>query len=145
MVEEEKIYWNSKGAHQMKYNVLYRNYVPSVGECEDERFEAFRMMSKLYYDWYNNGFGNYYDNYMKYGEEVLEFIKEKNLTMLDDNKFIKFIKKANSKNTNENYFYDNIGRIIKIKKYESDLEVAMNVIINETFKIHKNKFFGGTE
>jgi len=67
-------YWNSKGKYQKEYDKLWKS-VPDSGECEDEDLEILRINSKLYYDYYNNGFCNLYDCFKRELETFLDFIE----------------------------------------------------------------------
>ena len=51
-------YWNSKGEYQKEYDALWDKLVPSEGEAETIPGEVLRAISRIYYDRYNNGFGN---------------------------------------------------------------------------------------
>ena len=51
----EKTYWNNNGKYQAIYNGLWKILVPNMGEAETEQGEALRIVSKIYYDYYNNG------------------------------------------------------------------------------------------
>ena len=52
-------YWNDDGKYQKAYNKLWKKLVPARGEAETVRGELLRAASKLYYDLFNNGLGNY--------------------------------------------------------------------------------------
>lgn len=51
-------YWNNNGLHQSTYETLYGALVPDNGACDTLEGEILRAISKVYYDFYNNGFGN---------------------------------------------------------------------------------------
>ncbi len=51
-------YWDEKGQFNDLYNELYRKLVPDTGRAETDEGEVLRTISKIYYDRYNNGFGN---------------------------------------------------------------------------------------
>ncbi len=53
-----KSYWANCGAEQATYDRLYEALVPADGDCETIEGELLRAISKVYYDRYNNGFGN---------------------------------------------------------------------------------------
>ena len=48
-------YWSDKGELQKEYELLFDELVPPEGEAETVAGEALRVVSKLYYDVYNNG------------------------------------------------------------------------------------------
>jgi RecJ-like exonuclease len=51
-------YWNNTGAYQTEYHELYDKHVPVSGACETLNGELIRAMSRLFYEYYNNGNGN---------------------------------------------------------------------------------------
>lgn len=48
-------YWNEKGYYQDIYDRLHSNLVPSSGEADTVHGELVRAISRLYYDYCNNG------------------------------------------------------------------------------------------
>lgn len=56
-----KTYWNKEGAYQKDYDKLYKKLVPDSGEANTVHGELIRGMSRLYYDYFNNGNGNAVD------------------------------------------------------------------------------------
>lgn len=54
----ENIYWNGKGKYQEWYDELWKQ-VPAHGKAEKTHIDLVRCVSKLYYDHYNNGGGNW--------------------------------------------------------------------------------------
>lgn len=50
-------YWDNAGPHQAEYDKL-SNLVPPIGPTESLEAELIRAAGKIYYDLYNNGFGN---------------------------------------------------------------------------------------
>ena len=50
-----KSYWDNNGAYQEDYNRLYEELVPSRGAAKTVSGELLRCMSRLTYDYYNNG------------------------------------------------------------------------------------------
>lgn len=50
-----KSYWESKGAYQKEYDELYDEMVPSSGHSETLAGEVLRAVSRLGYEYYNNG------------------------------------------------------------------------------------------
>ena len=53
----EQTYWNNTGKFQAEYNELVK-LMPSMGNCETLAGELIRSVSRLGYDFYNNGMGN---------------------------------------------------------------------------------------
>lgn len=51
-------YWDNKGKYQTEYNEAWKQLVPASGEAEDGLPEALRSISRIGYDYYNNGFCN---------------------------------------------------------------------------------------
>ena len=58
MFDLNKSYWANCGEERATYDRLYAALVPSEGDCETIEGELLRAISKIYYDRYNNGFGN---------------------------------------------------------------------------------------
>jgi len=54
---QEGRYWDNKGAYENEAKELGK-LVPSSGPSKSLRGEIFRAAMKVYYDYYNNGFGN---------------------------------------------------------------------------------------
>lgn len=57
-MDRTKTYWNNNGQHQAIYDRLSEALVPMSGGCETVEGELLRAISKVYYDYYNNGLGN---------------------------------------------------------------------------------------
>ena len=55
---EIKTYWNQSGKYQAEYDALYDTLIPSMGNASTLEGELLRAISKIYYDAYNNGYGN---------------------------------------------------------------------------------------
>ena len=53
----ENTYWNNKGRFQAEYEELLE-LMPAMGKCDTVAGELIRAVSKLGYDFYNNGMGN---------------------------------------------------------------------------------------
>jgi|TARA_Y100000296_G_scaffold37837_1_gene43768 hypothetical protein len=54
-------YWSDKGELQKEYELLFDELVPPEGEAKTVAGEALRALSKIYYDVYNNGACNMFD------------------------------------------------------------------------------------
>ena len=48
-------YWNDTGLYQKEYDDFYNELVPSSNEAETNHGELIRCISRLTYDYYNNG------------------------------------------------------------------------------------------
>ena len=53
----QNTYWNKAGKYQAEYDRLV-NLVPDSGNCDTVAGEMIRAVSRLGYDFYNNGMGN---------------------------------------------------------------------------------------
>lgn len=51
-------YWNNEGKYQAQYNKAWEQLIPAQGEAENGWPEALRAISRIGYDYYNNGFCN---------------------------------------------------------------------------------------
>lgn len=58
LTEEGKSYWENNGAYQKEYDELFKTLVPETGSAETIAGEMVRGVSRLYYDYFNNGNGN---------------------------------------------------------------------------------------
>ena len=54
----ENTYWNNNGKFQAEYTRMMDELVPAMGNCETVAGELIRSVSRLGYDFYNNGMGN---------------------------------------------------------------------------------------
>lgn len=59
MKKYEPTYWNHNGKYQKLYEILYGSLVPKEGEADTTPGEILRIVSKVYYDIYNNGGWNF--------------------------------------------------------------------------------------
>jgi len=50
-----KTYWNDKGVYQTEFNELYKYLVPNCGDAPTIQGELLRVISRLNYDYFNNG------------------------------------------------------------------------------------------
>lgn len=50
-------YWNGEGKYKDEYEELWK-YVPDMGYTDNKYLDALIIMSKMYYDLYNNGLCN---------------------------------------------------------------------------------------
>lgn len=51
-------YWNRTGKHEKLYRMLWDKLVPDTGMARTTHGEALRVVSRIYNDYYINGFGN---------------------------------------------------------------------------------------
>jgi len=57
-VDTPKTYWDNNGKYQEQYSKAWEKLIPASGEAEDGLPEALRAISRIGYDYYNNGFCN---------------------------------------------------------------------------------------
>ena len=57
-VDTSKTYWDNEGKYQEQYSKAWEKLIPAQGEAEDGWPEALRAISRIGYDYYNNGFCN---------------------------------------------------------------------------------------
>ena len=57
-VDTSKTYWDNSGKYQERYNKAWEQLIPAQGEAKDGWPEALRAISRIGYDYYNNGFCN---------------------------------------------------------------------------------------
>tara|TARA_R100001086_G_scaffold63867_1_gene29634 strand:+ start:13164 stop:13655 length:492 start_codon:yes stop_codon:yes gene_type:complete len=50
-----KTYWNDEGIYQTEYNELYKILVPDCGDAPTIQGELIRVVSRLNYEYFNNG------------------------------------------------------------------------------------------
>ena len=51
-------YWNGTSKYKAVYDELWNELVPGSGEADTLQGELLRMIVRIMYDYYNNGFGN---------------------------------------------------------------------------------------
>lgn len=51
-------YWDNEGKYQEQYGKAWEKLIPASGEAKDGWPEALRAISRIGYDYYNNGFAN---------------------------------------------------------------------------------------
>jgi hypothetical protein len=56
--KEMKTYWNNNGKYQAEFDSLWKELVSVQGKSKTLEGEFLRAIAKIYYDAYNNGFGN---------------------------------------------------------------------------------------
>jgi len=75
----EKTYWKNAGEHQGAANFL-DELVPISGQAETLKGEIWRAATKIYYDFYNNGFGN---NWTSPASFLIDFVPSLNQEIKD--------------------------------------------------------------
>ena len=71
-----KSYWDNEGNYQEQYNAAWKALIPFEGEAKDGWPEALRAISRIGYDYYNNGFCNLWQGWEDiddYGDEVMVY------------------------------------------------------------------------
>lgn len=58
MGKTQPTYWGNTGQYQKDYDRLWKRLVPAEGKADTLHGELLRSISRIYYDLYNNGFGN---------------------------------------------------------------------------------------
>jgi hypothetical protein len=84
------IYWDNEGKYQGQYDRAWKQLIPASGEAKDGLPEALRAISRIGYDYYNNGFCNlwrsseaydsdgcYYDEYSmdSYYRDMVDYLR----------------------------------------------------------------------
>ena len=75
-VDTSQAYWDNEGKYQEQYNKAWKQLIPAEGEAKDGPPEALRAISRIGYDYYNNGFCNLWqgqEDIDEYGDEVVEY------------------------------------------------------------------------
>tara|TARA_S200002703_G_scaffold50790_1_gene44162 strand:- start:1021 stop:1461 length:441 start_codon:yes stop_codon:yes gene_type:complete len=62
-------YWDNEGKYQQEYDAAWKTLIPSSGEAEDGLPEALRAISRIGYDYYNNGFCNLWQRWEEFDGE----------------------------------------------------------------------------
>jgi len=57
----QNTYWNNNGKYEAESTAL-QELVPGMGAADTHKGEVMRAASKIYYDYFNNGWGNYWMN-----------------------------------------------------------------------------------
>ena len=80
-------YWDNDGQYQAEYAKAWEQLIPAQGEAEDGWPEALRAISRIGYDYYNNGFCNLWDRWdsgdgydevemSSFYEEFVEYLRD---------------------------------------------------------------------
>ena len=60
------VYWDNEGKYQGQYDRAWKALIPASGEAEDGLPESLRAISRIGYDYYNNGFCNLWRAHEEY-------------------------------------------------------------------------------
>ena len=63
-------YWDNEGKYQEQYNAAWKALIPTSGDAKDGWPEALRAISRIGYDYYNNGFCNLWQEWDDGGFEM---------------------------------------------------------------------------
>ena len=82
-VDTSKTYWDNEGKYQEQYDAAWKQLIPASGEANDGWPEALRAISRIGYDYYNNGFCNLWqtwddgDTVMdSYYEDMVDYLEK---------------------------------------------------------------------
>ena len=67
----EMTFWSGTSPLSSEYNRLRSELVPDYGKCDTLEGELLRASSRIYYDYYNNGFGNNWSGAYNFLDEHL--------------------------------------------------------------------------
>ena len=75
-------YWDHKGKYQKEYDAAWEALIPASGEAKHGWPEALRAISRIGYDYYNNGFGNLWQSWDdgdtemdSYYEDMVDYLR----------------------------------------------------------------------
>ena len=81
-VDTSKTYWDNEGKYQEQYDAAWKALIPVSGEAKDGWPEALRSISRIGYDYYNNGFCNLWREWDdgdivmdSYYEDMVEYLR----------------------------------------------------------------------
>lgn len=63
------IYWDNEGKYQAQYDRAWKQLIPASGEAAGGLPEALRAISRIGYDYYNNGFCNLWQGSEEYDSD----------------------------------------------------------------------------
>ena len=74
-------YWDRDGKYQKQYDMAWEQLIPASGEAKDGLPEALRAISRIGYDYYNNGFCNLWNRWEEdeftmdsYYEDLVDYL-----------------------------------------------------------------------
>lgn len=62
-VDTSQAYWDNNGKYQEQYEKAWEQLIPAQGEAKDGWPELLRAISRIGYDYYNNGFCNLWQSW----------------------------------------------------------------------------------
>ena len=65
-VDTSQAYWDNNGKYQEQYEKAWEQLIPAQGEAKHGWPEALRAISRIGYDYYNNGFCNLWQSSEEY-------------------------------------------------------------------------------
>ena len=68
-------YWGDKGKYQKEYEMLHNLLVPNRGDAISKQGQFLRAVSNLYYQRYNNGWGNPIGQFTSYIRKYVKAYK----------------------------------------------------------------------
>jgi len=68
-VDTSQAYWDNNGKYQEQYTKAWEQLIPASGEAENGWPEALRAISRIGYDYYNNGFCNLWQRWEEFDGE----------------------------------------------------------------------------
>ena len=68
-VNTSQAYWDNEGKYQEQYDLAWKQLIPVSGQAEPGLPEALRAISRIGYDYYNNGFCNLWRSREEYDED----------------------------------------------------------------------------
>jgi hypothetical protein len=75
-------YWDNNGKYQTEYELAWKQHIPMSGEAKDGLPEALRCISRIGYDYFNNGFCNLWQSWEggdtvmdSYYESMVEYLQ----------------------------------------------------------------------
>lgn len=114
-------YYNGKGEYQSQFNSIFEEFVPASGKADTLAGECVRAISRINYDFYNNGFGNNTSG-------ALNFVKG----YIDDEVYDTLYEFTRGRIYNDNYGPDYIhNAVVKM----TDQVLSMIVNNPQTFSI----------
>jgi hypothetical protein len=80
---ESQKYWGSGEPHHNEYSALFKKLVKPSGTSDTVEGELLRAANKIYYDYYNNGFGNNWSGPLSFLVDHATFNMKKEESILD--------------------------------------------------------------
>jgi len=108
LINEARGYWNGDSLLFPEYQEFWDELVPPSDAADTLQGELLRMISRIHYDYYNNGFGN------SRKDESYFLFKHQNLFkpfMKDPSNFDKFFSRYKSSDFGDNIYSSSRGEI----------------------------------